>query len=108
MGIWSGQPGNVALLARSGDPRTSTSPGVNYTSPFGFPSINSAGQTAFYATVTGTQGLWLGTPGNVALLALVGFPAPDTTSGVTYSLLLGPTLNAIGQSAFRARITGTE
>lgn len=113
-GLWSGTPGSVALVAREGNPAPDTAAGVNY-SFLTTPALNAAGQTAFFARVAGAGvtgandgGIWLGTPGNVALLAREGDPAPNTEAGVNYSSFASfQPLNAAGQSVFRAGVAGT-
>lgn len=48
------------------------------------------------------QGAWAGT----TTVALTGTPAPGTGSGVSFSTLSTPQLNAAGQVAFSARLSG--
>ena len=118
-GIWSeaaGAIGSPALIARAGDAAPGTEPGVNY-SFFNNPVINGAGQTAFFATLTGTgvdgandRGLWseaAGAIGSPALIAREGDAAPDTEPGVNYSFFNNPVINGAGQTAFFATLTGT-
>jgi hypothetical protein len=114
-GVWVGGPGGVALLARSGDPAPGTAIGVSY-GPFDNspPVINAAGQVAFSVTTqvgstgTGPRGIWVGTVGNVRLLARVGNAAPDTQPGVTIATISSsPALNAAGQTLFEGTVTGS-
>jgi hypothetical protein len=64
MGIWSGRPGALELIARAGDNAPGTPGGVNFQTLLG-PSMNSAGQVAFSATLVGDnvdttnrRGIW--------------------------------------------------
>jgi len=113
-GVWLGAPGSVTLLARGGDPAPGTTAGINYAS-VGSATLNSAGRSVFVASVIGPgvtsandDGIWLGAPGSVALLARGGDHAPGTAAGVNYSGFFGQsiTLNAAGRSAFVAQVTG--
>jgi hypothetical protein len=112
-GIWVSAAGGVALLARSGDPAPGTAAGVSYVL-FSSPVINSTGRVAFSATAragtsgTAPRGVWVGTPGNVALLARVGNAAPSTPAGVTFSVInSSPRLNAAGQTLFQGILSGS-
>ncbi len=119
-GLWTGAPGSVALLARSGGQAPGTPAGttfLNFVDSSNVqtrPAINAAGQIAFAGNLTGTgvtgsniSGLWTGTPGNVALLARAGNQAPGTPAGITFANQFGtPTINASGQNAFFAGLTG--
>lgn len=77
-GIWSDGSGTLALVAREG----SAAPGIPSGGVFdGFadPIINGAGQTAFYATLTGpgitpmnNQGLWAMSPEGLRLFVRTG------------------------------------
>ncbi|MEM9753214.1 MAG: choice-of-anchor tandem repeat NxxGxxAF-containing protein [Planctomycetota bacterium] len=95
---------------------------------FKFPVINEAGKIAFIASITGNEvngsndtGIWshsAGLDGTVDLLAREGNPAPGTNQGESFdhfpftvaaqTFNYGvPRLNAMGQTAFRARLSGT-
>ncbi len=113
-GIWSQASGNLELVARIGDQAPGTPNGVTYLTLIGPPVLNSAGQTAFTATLTGNgvnvhndEGIWLGGSGNLVLVVRQGNPAPDTPNDVYYGSLGLPVLNAAGQIAFSAYLTGT-
>jgi len=113
VGIWSGPPGNVMLLARTGNPAPGTTAGVNY-SALGPPTLNSEGRSAFTAVLTGAgvttdndSGIWVGVPGAVALLVREGDAAPGTASGVSYSGFLTPRAsNAAGRTVFIGVVSG--
>ena len=119
-GIWSEGSGNLALVARLGSQAPGTPSGVNY-GTFSDPVLNNAGQTAFFANLSGTgvdstndQGIWSERSGSLALVARAGSQAPGTPSGVSYGSRFGstninksPVLNDIGQTAFSAFLTGS-
>jgi hypothetical protein len=63
-GIWLGEPDNFALVARRGEQAPGAPSGVNF-SDLDYPALNSAGQIAFRAKVTGDgvdfsndRGIW--------------------------------------------------
>jgi hypothetical protein len=65
IGIWSGVPGDVTLVARKGNPAPGMPAGVNFRSFDSPPTINSSGAVAFRATTTATtttlsDGVWRG------------------------------------------------
>ena len=112
--IWSEGSGTPSLVARSGNQAPGTDTGVNF-SGFGCePALNDAGDTAFYATLTGTEvdttnnsGIWSEGAGGLALVARTGSQAPGTDTGVNFSGLGAPVLNNAGKTAFQASLTGT-
>ena len=64
LGIWSDGAGELALVARSGSQAPGTAGGVNFFN-LNYPTLNSAGQTAFRADLTGSgvdstnnRGIW--------------------------------------------------
>ena len=108
-GVFAGAPGSVQAVALQG----TTAPGTGGATYGGLSSvtINGAGQVAFTAnTLTGgtaTAGLFLGAPGSVQPIALVGAPDPDG-SGATFASFASTELpNATGQVVFTANLTGT-
>jgi len=116
--VWSGTPGNLALVAASGQPAPGTS--TVFSQSFGSPAflpvgVNNSGQVAFQGLVAGLNpyGLWSGAPGQVSLVARVGAPAPSAGAGVTFGQQLAnatpfsiPDINTSGQVAFAAAISG--
>ncbi|MEA3188359.1 MAG: hypothetical protein QOD99_2189, partial [Chthoniobacter sp.] len=115
--LWFGTPGNVTLLARTGDQPPGTAAGAKF-QDFSIPTLNSAGQSAFVGFLTGSgvnstnsSGIWTGTSGNLQLLARAGDNAPGTASGVNFNIFQGdsttPQINASGQNAFSAYLSGT-
>ncbi len=102
-GVFVGAPGAVQAAALQG----SAAPAGGTYNGFGSVVLNAAGRVAFNASLTGgssTGGDFVGTPGAVQPLALANTPAP--AGGGTYSQIAGLTLNAAGQSAFPAFLTG--
>lgn len=117
--IWSGVPGTVALLARDGDQAPGTLPGVIFGRVSGFfsfssPSLNMTGESAFLGYLDGPDvvspgnesGLWIGSPGNLSLLARAGDPAPGMAAGVTYASFAAPSVNEASQVVFGAALRG--
>jgi hypothetical protein len=110
-GIWSEGSGTLALVAREGSPAPAIDAGVNF-GLFDPPRLNSAGQIAFRATLTGSgvtssndTGIWSEGSGTLALVAREGSPAPFTGENFR-QLPNSPAFNSAGQTAFRA-LTGT-
>jgi hypothetical protein len=110
-GGWSGDSTGLMLLAREGDPAAGLPGNVQYNLVFA-PALNNAGQTAFFASLTGAvttsndSGIWSDRSGSLVLVVREGDQAPDTPSGVNFSFLGGAPLNAAGQTAFRAFVVG--
>lgn len=105
-GIFVGVAGSMRPAALEG---TSAPAGGKYKS-FGSPVLNSAGQLAFVAGLSGsasTTGIFAGAPGSLQTVALNGTAAPaDGRYFGTYNGLgSGPLLNASGQVAFWALLT---
>jgi hypothetical protein len=110
-GLWSGTPGNVALLAISG----ASAPGIPQVEFDAIRSeavINSGGQVAFFAGLRGSgvtssnaTSIWTGTPGNLRLVARQGAPTPQP--GLTFKAVLDPAINSRGDVAFFGEIEGT-
>jgi hypothetical protein len=103
-GIFAGTAGTFQPVAVQGAVAPA---GGTYTSGFTDPVLNASGQVAFRANLTGgtaTQGIFVGTSGAVQAAAIQGAAAP---AGGIYDFLVGsPELNAAGQLAFQARLTG--
>ncbi|MEM9914329.1 MAG: choice-of-anchor tandem repeat NxxGxxAF-containing protein [Planctomycetota bacterium] len=118
--IWSeavGSIGNPGLVARTGDNAPGTSPGVIFASfESNRPVFNNAGQTAFFALLSGIgvddtndQGIWseaAGSIGNPELVVRTGQAAPGTTTGVNFSNLSEPVINNVGQTTFIGYLMG--
>lgn len=114
-GIWSNAGGTLAVVARTGSsgPGPNLGAGVNFSS-ISFPVLNAAGRVAFYGTITGpgtvgsNAGVWTNVSGSLAVVARTGSPGPGPNlgTGVTFNFLNDPVMNAAGQVAFAAGITG--
>jgi hypothetical protein len=114
-GIWvQGRDIGWTLVARTGDPAPGAASGVNF-SALGAALLNGPGEIAFLGRVSGPgvsanndDGIWAEREGTgLTLVAREGEPAPGTQSGVQFSTLLARALNAAGQVAFSARLTGS-
>jgi hypothetical protein len=117
-GIWSDRSASLELVARRGNQAPGTPDGVKFDVIRAGVRLNDAGQIAFYAVLIGTgvdstndRGIWLEDSGNMTLVARAGNQAPGTPGGVSYSNFspfeVGTlTLNATGQVAFGAVLTG--
>jgi len=114
-GVFSEGGGNgLEVVARTGSPVPDTIAGVNF-SIFGAPVLNSAGQTAFRAIVTGTEvnegnslGIFSeGGGSGLEIVARRGNAVPGTNAGLNFSVLTSePVLNNAGQTAFRGIVFG--
>ncbi len=104
----------IRTVALSGQQVPGAPEGVNIS---GFntraPALNDLGQTAFMASLTdsGVDSAILSEgSGSLALVARKGDQAPGTASGINYNFFqFGsplPPLNNVGQTAFKARLTG--
>jgi hypothetical protein len=109
-GIWSEGNGSLSLVARSGSHAPGTPLAVNFSqfSSNGY-TINDAGRTAFQGYLTGSgvnnlndEGIWSEGFGTLSLIARTGSQAAGASSGVRYSGINLPVLNAAGQTAFLA------
>ena len=76
--------------------------------------LNAAGSIAFFAALTGNgvnasnrEGIWSGTADELTLMVRSGSRAAGTESGVNYGGFGTPVLNAAGQIAFVAFVTGS-
>jgi hypothetical protein len=101
-GLFTGTIGSIQAVALQGSPAPA---GGNYTGIFRS-ALNTNGQVAYYAEMTGgsaSNGMFFGTPGSLQTVALSGLPAP---AGGNYSFLGFPALNNAGQMAFLSFLTG--
>ena len=106
----------LSLVALTGKQAAGMPNGVTYSSLY-FPLIDSAGQFAFIAELSGSgvsssndSALFLGQPGAFIPVAREGDHAPGTPDGVRYSSFEGRNRfmawNAQGQFAFPAGLSG--
>ena len=75
---------------------------------FDDPSLNASGQVTFSATTVFVgdpihTGVWVGSPGNLALAALSGDVAPGT-GGLTFERFFIPRIDGSGHISFRAEL----
>jgi hypothetical protein len=106
-GVWSEGSGSLALVALQGDPAPGTPAGMNF-GAFNFhdPVLNDAGQIAFIESGAQGNGLWLGSSGNLELVARTGDQAPGMPPGVHFgSFRNSLVLNSAGQIALLANVT---
>ena len=108
--IFLGSGGGPTAIAREKWSAPGTGGGTFY--QFGFPSLNASGQAAFLASLTGTsddsdQGIFRGDGSTSTAIAREKWSAPGTGGGTFYSFY-APVLNASGQAAFYANLTGTD
>lgn len=116
LGIWSQGPGQLTLVARTGDPAPGLLSGVNFAMGEFPPSLNDAGQVAFFCGLTGTgvdstndRAIWSQGSGSLALVAREGDQAPGLPNGVTYGGSFGaPMLNNNGRIAFQTNLAGDD
>ena len=110
--LWAGPPGNLKVVARTGDPAPGFEPGwtlrLNAT-PFGF---NAAGTAVFRASVehdlfSQRDALYLGDASGLTLLAVIGDQPPGVEAGARW-IQLGrtqneaPAINSSGEVFFYA------
>ena len=108
--------------ALTGQDAPGAAPGVMFSS-FGRPSINSAGQIAFKAELSGTgvdssndAGIWSEGSGSLQLVVREGNAAPGTEAGVVFQdysstghfTITDPAINDAGRTAFRASLSGPD
>ncbi len=96
---------------------------MNGSTPFYGPDLNAAGNVAFSSVVKDASnnfgsGVWVGTPGNLTLVAASGAQAPGLAAGDTFAPLsfglsqfnptLPPLLNDQGKVAIYGTVTGAD
>jgi hypothetical protein len=106
-GIWSNSAGPVAIVARAG----TTAPGSSkaFDVLFGRSIVLDAnGAVTFSAPlVPSDSGVWSGTPGALAVVALGGTHAPGTAGVANFSVFNSP-VDSAGTLAFNADLTGAD
>ncbi len=102
----------IEPIALTGDPVPGAPAGVVF-GGFETPLLNGSGEVAFEAFTRDPtfiflrRGVWAGISGSLEPVAITKFPAPGTDPGVTFrNFLEDPLLNALGEVAFSAAITG--
>jgi hypothetical protein len=105
--LWAGPPGNLKILARTGDPAPGFEPGWTLqlnAAPFGF---NSSGTAVFRASVehplfSSREVMYVGDVNSLTLLASAGEQAVGVDSGTTWSQFETPGINSAGEVFFFA------
>ena len=115
LGLWVGTPGDIRLAVREGDIAPGTggrlfegfAPYDNGTrlTPY-HPQMNGVGEITFRGALKGDEpreggGIWAGSPGSLALIALVGEPAPGLP-GRTFRVFNQPYIDEAGNVLFGA------
>src|SRR5262249_47388680 len=102
------------MVARSGSPAPGTPGGVNFDSFLFQNGFNDAGQTGFFAYLTGSgvdhtndNGIWSEASGSLALVARSGSPASGAGDTLTFREFFFPVaVNNSGQTLFSAWVNG--
>ncbi|MCH8148122.1 MAG: hypothetical protein IH987_09050 [Planctomycetes bacterium] len=108
IGIWSGPPGDLSLIARLGTQAPGLDPGTNF-GVFNTPAYGHFGEAAYFSLLSGTgvdgtnfRSIWSEDMGSPRLVARMGSAPPDTNPGVVFENFGFPVINGAGQSAFHA------
>ena len=116
----SDNSGNLTKVVQAGEQAPDADPGVVFNFSFSNPVLNASGRTAFRAHLSGpgvgstnASGIYSGQSGDLARIARMGDQAPNAESGVVFghsdnleNHFEEPVLNASGQVAFEAPLTG--
>lgn len=107
-GLWIAQSGSLSLAARTGDAAPGT---LSQFSQLAGAHLSESGAIAVRGVLTGggvtaadNTGLWLGMPGNLALVARTGDMAEGTTNA--FSGFTNYSINDNGRMAFLGTLTG--
>lgn len=113
LGVWSGSPGAVQLVARESGlvPAAAALPaGTTFKTINPIVSLNDNGQLAFYSSHSGATSpiVWSGAAGDLrpVVRAGVGFAAPDVP-GARFEAFESVSINNAGQLAVSATIAGS-
>jgi hypothetical protein len=114
--FWLADANTLALVARTGDHAPGTPDGVSFNRVGRLddgPALNSLGQVAFHATLSGVgvgdtnnNGIWSGGINSLRLVARAGSQAPGTSEDVIFRKLYSAVINSDGKTAFGATLTG--
>jgi len=105
-GIWAGVPDDLRLAARTGTRAPGTSSDFVMLHTTGGVEFDDRGAVAFRASLFSAQrneGIWMGRPGDLQLVALKDTPAPGA-GGENFSFLGMPVVNDAGVVAFHANL----
>lgn len=105
-GIWLRDAGGLRIIGMVGDPAPGTA--LTFTD-FNHINFNALGQVAFDAALDSTdpandRGIWLGLPDSLGLLVREGDPAPGAVGETFADLVMGPSLNGLGEVAFFSQL----
>jgi len=116
-GNFAGPPGSLQKIVQAGDPAPLTEPGTVFASSSNFAlRLSDNGVTLALYDLAGPavdssndQVMYTGFPDNPQIVWRRGMAAPDTEPGVVILYadnIQGPTINDLGQSAFRGVLAG--
>lgn len=113
-GIWSGQAGNLSLVAKGSEQAVGTDAGVTYGQFFG-PTIADSGGVFFASTLEGSgvvpnqnnRAYFSSATGPLSLVARTGSQAPAFPEGVTYRALTGAVQAPNGMLSIMGRVQGS-
>jgi hypothetical protein len=111
-GLWSGHPGSLTLLARTGSQAPGTPSGVMFRN-LGRSHLNNRGHSAFRGFLSGPgvsdanrDGIWTDRTGSVELVVRSGTQAPGMPTGISLRSVVYDSLNTADQIAFSGRLVG--
>lgn len=113
-GMWAEGGGALALVGREGFAAPTGPAGALYRR-LANPVLNDSGALAYAGTmregvagvtVDDNGGVWSSGGGSLGLIAREGSQAAGAPAGVEFATMIDPTMNASGQSAFRATLSG--
>ncbi len=113
-GLWHERNGQLSALAVEGQQAPGRVAGTNFGfTRMGNAVVNSAGQAAFYSSITGPDapgagfaGLWRYGDDKQEIMAWSGLQADGAATNAFYSGFGDLSINSQGQVAFRARLSG--
>ena len=113
-GFWSERADGLSLVYLAGTPAVGTAPGIRFSYFTDWPVINGAGQTAFWAKLTGSnvtsisdEGVWRAHGGQQELVAREGDRAPGYPPGVVLKGLSSyPQIDDFGRVIFWSGLSG--
>jgi hypothetical protein len=111
-GLWRISQSGVQIVGRSRLAAPGTPAGQTWLDFFSTTALNGSGRSTFSATLQGTgvntgntAGLWAGSPGSLSLVIRYGDLAPGTLLSLQ-AFSTTPHINAAGDTAFAATLTG--
>jgi hypothetical protein len=111
-GLWTGVPGDIRPLVKTGDPAHGLAAGINF-NRFGTPLINQSEEVSFVGTLIGPgvvaandSGVWTLAENGARLVAREGDQAPGAPVGAVFTEFRTLYKNALGQVAFYAHFVG--